>query len=69
MHRGVEFLEEFKKLNISEVVIPEFEAGLEMARKALVHLHIPAAKIQHTLNPCDRICLPLSSVKMKRMKS
>ena len=44
---GVEFLEEFKKLNISEVVIPEFEAGLEMARKALVHLHIPAAKIQH----------------------
>ncbi len=38
---GVEFLEEFKKLNISEVVIPEF------ARKALVHLHIPAAKIQH----------------------
>jgi len=44
---GIEFLEEFKKLNISEVVIPEFEAGLEMARKALVHLHIPAAKIQH----------------------
>ena len=44
---GVEFLEVFKKLNISEVVIPEFEAGLEMARKALVHLHIPAAKIQH----------------------
>ncbi|MCS5546348.1 MAG: cation:proton antiporter, partial [SAR324 cluster bacterium] len=44
---GVEFLEEFKKLNISEVVIPEFEAGLEMARKSLVHLHIPAAKIQH----------------------
>ena len=44
---GVEFLEEFKKLNISAVVIPEFEAGLEMARKALVHLHIPAAKIQH----------------------
>ncbi|MDP6332394.1 MAG: cation:proton antiporter [SAR324 cluster bacterium] len=44
---GIEFLEEFKKLNISDVVIPEFEAGLEMARKALVHLHIPAAKIQH----------------------
>ena len=44
---GIEFLDEFKKLNISEVVIPEFEAGLEMARKALVHLHIPAAKIQH----------------------
>ncbi len=44
---GIEFLEDFKKLNISEVVIPEFEAGLEMARKALVHLHIPAAKIQH----------------------
>ena len=44
---GIEFLEEFKKLNISEVVIPEFEAGLEMARKALEHLYIPAAKIQH----------------------
>ena len=44
---GIEFLEEFKKLKISEVVIPEFEAGLEMARKALEYLHIPAAKIQH----------------------
>ena len=40
-------LSKFKKLNISEVVIPEFEAGLEMARKALEHLYIPAAKIQH----------------------
>ena len=44
---GIEFLEEFKKLNISEVVIPEFEAGLEMARKALEHLYIPAARIHH----------------------
>ncbi|GIT09397.1 MAG: hypothetical protein CM1200mP30_30270 [Pseudomonadota bacterium] len=34
-------------MNISEVVIPEFEAGLEMARKALEYLYIPAAKIQH----------------------
>ena len=29
------------------MVIPEFEAGLEMARKALEYLYIPAAKIQH----------------------
>lgn len=43
---GAEFIETFKDLNVSEVVLPEFEAGLEMTRKALVSLRIPAPEIQ-----------------------
>ena len=35
----------FKELGISDVVMPEFEAGLEMTRKTLAHLHIPATRI------------------------
>lgn len=44
---GLEFLKVFRDLNVSEVVLPEFEAGLEMTRKALVYLGIPAPEIQH----------------------
>jgi CPA2 family monovalent cation:H+ antiporter-2 len=31
---------------VYEVVQPEFEAGLEITRQALLHLNIPAAEIQ-----------------------
>ncbi|UCF78910.1 MAG: cation:proton antiporter [Candidatus Eiseniibacteriota bacterium] len=41
-----EFLPVFKELKVREVVLPEFEAGLEMTRQALVHLRIPAPEIQ-----------------------
>jgi len=43
---GTEFIEIFKDLNVTELVLPEFEAGLEMTRKALVSLRIPAPEIQ-----------------------
>ncbi len=43
---GAEFIETFKDLNVPELVLPEFEAGLEMTRKALVFLRIPAPEIQ-----------------------
>ena len=44
-----EFLPTLRALDVTEVVLPEFEAGLEMTRQALVHLRIPAPEIQrHT---------------------
>lgn len=42
-----ECCEPFRELNIFEVVLPEFEAGLEMTRQALLHLSVPATDIQH----------------------
>jgi len=37
-------------LKVIEVVQPEFEAGLEMTRQALLYLDIPAQEIQHYLD-------------------
>jgi CPA2 family monovalent cation:H+ antiporter-2 len=41
-----ECLDICRDLEISDVVLPEYEAGMEMARQALVHLRIPATEIQ-----------------------
>lgn len=43
---GREYFDVFKELGVSEVVFPEFEAGLEMTRQALLHFGIPATEIQ-----------------------
>ena len=43
-----EYFPVFKELNISEVVLPEFEAGLEMTRLVLTHLRRPTQEIQQT---------------------
>jgi CPA2 family monovalent cation:H+ antiporter-2 len=40
------FLPIFKEMGVTEVVLPEFEAGLEMTRQALLHLRVPAPEIQ-----------------------
>jgi monovalent cation:H+ antiporter-2, CPA2 family len=40
-------LELLRGLGIYEVVQPEFEAGLEMTRQALLHYGIPAVEIEH----------------------
>ena len=43
------FLPVFKRLHVTDVVLPEFEASLEMTRQALLHLRVPAPEIQrHT---------------------
>ena len=43
------FLPVFKKMDVTDVVLPEFEASLEMTRQALLHLRVPASEIQrHT---------------------
>lgn len=40
------FLPVFKELGVNSVVLPEFEASLEMTRKSLLHFPIPVTEIQ-----------------------
>lgn len=45
----MEFLATYRALGVTEVVLPEFEAGLEMLRQALIHLQMPVPEIErHT---------------------
>jgi CPA2 family monovalent cation:H+ antiporter-2 len=41
-----DFIPAFRELQVKRVVLPEFEAGLEMMREALMQLHVPAPRIQ-----------------------
>ncbi len=50
-----EEMEELRALNVHEVVQPEFEAGLEILRQALLHLDIPALSIQKYTDDMRRI--------------
>jgi CPA2 family monovalent cation:H+ antiporter-2 len=43
---SVEYMEALHKLGVFEIVQPELEAGLEIARQALIHLNIAPADIQ-----------------------
>lgn len=42
---GAEQMEALYQNGVAEVVQPEFEAGLEITRQALLHLHVPATEI------------------------
>ena len=44
---GVDQMKELHALGVSEVVQPEFEAGLELVRQALLPLDVPATEIEH----------------------
>ena len=39
-------LAHFKELGVSEVVLPEFEASLEMTRQSLLHFSLPPTEVQ-----------------------
>jgi CPA2 family monovalent cation:H+ antiporter-2 len=43
---GPDYFDILKNLGVSEVVLPEFEASLEMARQSLLRLRVPATEIQ-----------------------
>lgn len=46
---GQDYISAMKNLGVSEVVLPEFEASLEMTRQSLLHLKVPLPEIQrHT---------------------
>lgn len=42
-----EFFPVFEALNVRDVVLPEYEAGIEMTRQVLSHLHVPPPEIRH----------------------
>jgi monovalent cation:H+ antiporter-2, CPA2 family len=42
-----DFFNVFKELEVTDLVYPEFEAGLEMIRQVLLYLRIPVPEIQH----------------------
>jgi len=42
---GRGYVDMFKQLDISEVVVPEFEVGIELMRKALIYLNMPVTEI------------------------
>ncbi|MFO7714036.1 cation:proton antiporter [Desulfosarcina sp.] len=46
---GRDYFSLLKELGVSEVVLPEFEASLEMTRRSLLHLQVPPMEVQrHT---------------------
>jgi CPA2 family monovalent cation:H+ antiporter-2 len=46
---GPDYFDEMKDLGVSEVVLPDFEASLELTRQSLLHLRIPPTEVQrHT---------------------
>lgn len=46
---GPDYLDVFKELRVSEVVLPEYEASLEMTRQSLLRLQVLPAEVQrHT---------------------
>ncbi len=47
---GLDQFQELHKLNIYEIVQPEFEASLEITRQALIHLGMPSSAIQNYLD-------------------
>jgi len=51
---GDEEIEILKKLNITELIQPDFEAGLEMTRQALLKLDLPPLEIQNYLDEVRR---------------
>lgn len=54
------FLPVLKDLGVNGIVLPEFEAGLEMTRMSLLHFPIPITEIQHRTEALRReICTPL----------
>lgn len=50
-----QFISVFRELEVRDVVLPEFETGLEMTRQALVHLDVPQASIQEEVESVRRV--------------
>ena len=42
-----DFFDVFRELEVTDLIYPEFEAGLEMIRQVLLYLRIPVPEIQH----------------------
>ncbi|MEZ6185654.1 MAG: cation:proton antiporter [Planctomycetota bacterium] len=54
----VEHVPVFRELQVTEVVLPELEASIEMLRQALLHLEVPVPEIQRQADAMrDRVAL------------
>lgn len=51
---GIEQIRTLLEIGATEVVQPELEAGLEIVRQALVHLHIPATQVLRYVDTARR---------------
>lgn len=51
---GIQQMLDLSRAGVREVVQPEFEAGLEMTRQALLHFDIPAADVESYLDATRR---------------
>jgi CPA2 family monovalent cation:H+ antiporter-2 len=57
---SMEYMQPLHALGVSEIVQPEFEAGLEMVRQALLPLDVPAAEIERYTDAVrDELYAPL----------
>lgn len=43
---GPDYFDLFRDLGVSEVVLPEYEASLELTRQSLLHLQVPPTEVQ-----------------------
>jgi CPA2 family monovalent cation:H+ antiporter-2 len=43
---GPDYFDTMKSLGVSDIVLPEFEASLEMTRQSLLHLRLPPTEVQ-----------------------
>ncbi len=50
----LDFFKVFKELEVTDLVYPEFEAGLEMIRQVLLYLRLPVPEIQQTTEDLRR---------------
>lgn len=53
---GPNCLNEMKELGVSETVLPEFEASLEMIRQSLLHLGVPPTEVQRRTDAIRQEC-------------
>lgn len=42
---GADYFESLRELGVTEIVLPEFEAGIEMTRQSLLRLRVPPAEV------------------------
>ncbi len=57
---GVEQMRALYENGVDRVIQPELEAGLEMTRQVLLHLHLPATEVlQYSDAVCRDLCTPL----------
>ena len=53
---GPDYFDVFKDLGVTQIVLPEFEAGLEMTRQSFLHLRVPPGEVQRHTDTARQEC-------------